>query len=128
MQQWLPLSNRAMEESLHDIALFREVAELGWDNRMTAESTIPRFRHLLEKRQLSGTFLATVNDLLSGKGLVLRASTVVDTTLMAVPYSTKNSVGERDPEMKQSKKGNQWHFGIKAQIGADDESDRAHRR
>ena len=126
LQNWFSLSDPAMEEALHDIALFREFAGLGWDSRIPDESTILRFRHLLEKHQLTDQILAHVNDLLSGKGLMLKAGTVVDATLISAPSSTKNESGERDPEMKQSKKGNQWYFGMKAHIGVDAESGLVH--
>jgi len=126
MQQWFTLSDPAMEEALHDIALFREFAGLGWDGRLPDESTILRFRHLLERHKLAEQILAAVNDLLQGKGLMLKAGTVVDATLIAAPSSTKNQSGERDPEMHQTKKGNQWHFGMKAHIGVDAESGLVH--
>jgi IS5 family transposase len=126
MQQWFTLSDPAMEEALHDIALFREFAGLGWDSRLPDESTILRFRHLLEKHKLAEQILAAVNDLLRDKGLMLKAGTVVDATLIAAPSSTKNQSGERDPEMHQTKKGNQWHFGMKAHIGVDAESGLVH--
>ena len=126
MQQWFTLSDPAMEEALHDVPLFREFAGLGWDSRLPDESTILRFRHLLEKHQLADQILALVNDLLSGKGLLLKAGTVVDATLIAAPSSTKNKDGQRDPEMHQSKKGNQWFFGMKAHIGVDADSGLVH--
>jgi len=126
MQQWFTLSDPAMEEALHDVPLFHEFAGLSWDGRIPDESTILRFRHLLEKHKLSEQILATVNELLNKKGLMLKAGTVVDATLIAAPSSTKNASGERDPEMKQSKKGNQWHFGMKAHIGVDAESGLVH--
>ncbi len=126
MQQWFTLSDPAMEEALHDIALFREFAGLSWDSRLPDESTILRFRHLLEKHKLAEQILAVVNDLLRDKGLLLKAGTVVDATLIAAPSSTKNQTGERDPEMHQTKKGNQWHFGMKAHIGVDAESGLVH--
>jgi len=85
-----------------------------------------RFRHLLEKHKLAPQILAVVNELLGAKGLMLRAGTVVDATLIAAPPSTKNASGERDPDMHQSKKGNQWHFGLKAHIGVDAESGLVH--
>jgi IS5 family transposase len=126
MQQWFTLSDPAMEEALHDIALFREFAGIGWDSRLPDESTILRFRHLLERHKLSEQILATVNELLRDKGLMLKAGTVVDATLIAAPSSTKNQSGERDPEMHQTKKGNQWYFGMKAHIGVDAESGLVH--
>jgi IS5 family transposase len=127
MQQWFTLSDPAMEESLHDVPLFREFAQLdNWDTRLPDETTILRFRRLLERHKLSEQLLGVVNDLLREKGLLLRIGTVVDATLIAAPSSTKNSQGERDPEMHQSKKGNQWYFGMKAHIGVDAESGLVH--
>jgi transposase, IS5 family len=127
MQQWFNLSDPAMEEALHDMVLFRDFAGLGgWMDRLPDESTILRFRHLLEKKKLAAQILATVNELLERKGLLLRAGTVVDATLIAAPSSTKNKSGERDPEMHQSKKGEQWYFGMKAHIGVDAESGLVH--
>ena len=126
MQQWFTLSDPAMEESLHDVPLFREFASLGWDSRIPDESTILRFRHLLEKHKLAEQILAVINDLLRDKGLLLKAGTVVDATLISAASSTKNKAGERDPEMKQSKKGNQWYFGMKAHVGVDAESGLVH--
>ena len=127
MQQWFTLSDPAMEEALHDMPLFREFAGLGgWNDRLPDETTILRFRHLLEDHKLAPKILQTVNDLLRDKGLLLRAGTVVDATLIAAPSSTKNQSGERDPEMHQSKKGSQWYFGMKAHIGVDAESGLVH--
>ena len=119
MQQWFTLSGPAMEEALHDVPLFREFAHLSWDQRFPDETTILRFRHLLEKHKLADEILATVNAVLQRRGLMLKAGTVVDATLIAAPSSTKNKTGERDPEMHQTKKGNQWYFGMKAHIGVD---------
>jgi IS5 family transposase len=126
MQQWFTLSDPAMEEALHDVPLFREFAQLSWDQRLPDESTILRFRHLLEKHKLAEQILGVVGDMLISKGLLLKAGTVVDATLIAAPSSTKNSSGERDPEMHQTKKGNQWYFGMKAHIGVDAESGLVH--
>lgn len=127
MQQWFTLSDLAMEEALHDTPLYREFAGLdNWQTRLPDESTILRFRHLLEKHELTAQILTVVNDLLRGKGLMLRAGTVVDATLIAAPSSTKNASGERDPEMHQSKKGKQWFFGMKAHIGVDAQSGLVH--
>ena len=127
MQQWFTLSDPAMEEALHDMPLFRDFAGLGgWDDRLPDESTILRFRHVLEKHKLAERILATVNLLLGAKGLMLRSGTVVDATLISAPSSTKNASGERDPEMHQSKKGRQWFFGMKAHIGVDADSGLVH--
>ena len=127
LQQWFNLSDPAMEEALYDMALFREFVGLdaGEDN-LPDESTILRFRHLLEAHNLSSQILATVNATLAAKGLLLKSGTVVDATLISAPSSTKNASGERDPEMHQTKKGNQWHFGMKAHIGVDADSGLVH--
>ena len=127
MQQWSKLSDPAMEEALHDVPAFRDFAGLShWDEPIPSESSILRFRHLLERHKLADQILATVNALLQAKGLQLKAGTVVDATLIAAPTSTKNQSGERDPEMHQSKKGNQWYFGMKAHIGVDADSGLVH--
>jgi IS5 family transposase len=116
-----------MEEALHDTPLYCEFARLDAGMaRMPDETTILRFRHLLEEHNLSIQLLATINATLIAKGLMLKTGTVVDATLIAAPSSTKNSKGERDPQMHQSKKGNQWHFGMKAHIGVDADSGLVH--
>ena len=119
-------SDPAMEEALHDMALFRDFAGLNWDTRLPDETTILRFRRRLEEHRLAPQILVVVNELLSAKGLLLRCGTVVDATSIAAPSSTKNASGERDPQMKQSQKGNQWYFGMKAHIGVDAESGLVH--
>lgn len=127
LQQWFGLSDPAMEEALHDVPLYREFA--GLDDvgaRLPDETTILRFRHLLEKHGLAVDMLRVVNDLLMHKGLMLRSGTVVDATLIAAPSSTKNADGERDPQMKQTKKGNNYYFGMKAHIGVDAHSGLVH--
>ena len=127
LQQWFGLSDPAMEEALHDVPLYREFAGLeGPMRRLPDESTILRFRHLLEKHNLGEAILATVNVILQRHGLMLKAGTVVDATLISAPSSTKNDSGERDPEMHQTKKGNQWYFGMKAHVGTDAESGLVH--
>ncbi|RQN36360.1 IS5 family transposase [Paraburkholderia tropica] len=127
MQQWFGLSDPAMEEALYDVPLYREFA--GLDEGMTRlpdESTILRFRHLLETHGLAAQMLTLVNEILSGKGLMLKAGSAVDATLISAPSSTKNGSGKRDPEMHQTKKGNQWYFGMKAHVGVDAESGLVH--
>lgn len=127
LQQWFGLSDPAMEEALHDIPLYREFTKLdGMITRLPDESTILRFRHLLEKHNLAPDMLRVVNDLLSYKGLLLKTGTAIDATLIDAPSSTKNASGERDPEMHQAKKGNQWYFGMKAHIGVDAQSGLVH--
>ena len=127
LQQWFALSDPAMEEALFDMPLFREFAQLPTGvARLPDESTILRFRHLLEAHGLAAKMLATVNDTLAAKGLLLKSGSVVDATLIAAPSSTKNRSGTRDPEMHQTKKGNNWYFGMKAHIGADAASGLVH--
>ena len=126
VQQWFGLSDLAMEEALFETALYREFVGLGSVERIPDRVSILRFRHLLEEHQLAQRILATVNATLSDKGLMLREGTVVDATLIAAPSSTKNKDGERDPEMHQTKKGNQWHFGMKAHAGVDVDSGLVH--
>ena len=126
LQQWFSLSDPAMEEAFFDTPLYSEFAQLEALSRLPDESTILRFRHRLEKHKLAEKILTVVNDLLSQRGLLLKTGTVVDATLIPAPTSTKNKDKARDPDMHSSKKGNQWHFGMKAQIGADAESGLVH--
>ena len=134
MQQWFTLSDPAMEEAFFDTPLYREFAQLQEYERLPDESTILRFRHRLEKHHLAEQILATVNALLSQRGLLLKAGTVVDATLIAAPTSTKNKDKSRDPEMHSSKKGNQWYmieghptgWSMKAHIGVDAQSGLVH--
>jgi len=127
LQQWFCLSGPAMEEALHDTPLFREFAKIDQGAaRLPDETTILRFRHLLERHNLAPDMLRLVNDILRAKGLLLRTGTVMDATLIAAPSSTKNADGERDPEMHQAKKGNNWYFGMKAPIGVDAQSGLVH--
>ena len=123
LQLWWNLSDPAMEEELHERPLYRRFAGLEGAARMPDETTILRFRHLLEKQQLAPQVLGIINAGLAQQGLMLNTGTVVDATIIAAPSSTKN---ERDPEMHQTKKGNEWHFGMKAHIGVDAESGLVH--
>ena len=126
MQQWFILSDPAMEEAFFDTPLYREFAKLDAYGRLPDELTILRFRHRLEQHKLAEQILATVNELLTSKGLLLKVGTAVDATLIAAPTSTKNKGKARDPEMHSSKKGNQWYFGMKAHIGVDADSGLVH--
>jgi IS5 family transposase len=127
MQQWFGLSDPAMEEALHDVPLYREFAKIGLGlARLPDETTILRFRHLLERHSLAPDMLRLVNDILQARGMLLRTGTAVDATLIAAPSSTKNADGERDPEMRSAQKGNQWYFGMKAHIGVDARSGLVH--
>ena len=126
MQQWFELSDLGMEEAFFDTPLYRDFAKLDANGRLPDESTILRFRHRLEKYKLAEQILATVNELLAAQGLLLKAGTAVDATLIAAPSSTKNKDRKRDPEMHSSQKGNEWHFGMKAHIGVDADSGLVH--
>ena len=127
IQHWFGYSDPAMEEALHDIPLLRQFAGLdAFEDTIPDETTILKFRHLLEANALAVALFAEVNAVLSEKGLSLRHGTAVDATLIAAPSSTKNKDGKRDPEMHQTKKGNQWHFGMKAHIGVDADSGLVH--
>ena len=126
MQQWFDLSDLGMEEAFFDTPVYREFAQLDANGRLPDESTILRFRHRLERHKLGEQILATVNDLLAAQGLLLKAGTAVDATLIAAPSSTKNKDKARDPEMHSSQKGNEWHFGMKAHIGVDADSGLVH--
>jgi IS5 family transposase len=121
LQQWFGLSDLAAEEALFEMAIYRNFCGLSGTHRIPDRVSILRFRHLLERHDLSPRVLQIINDKLSAQGLMLKTGTVVDATLIAAPSSTKNKRGERDPEMHQTKKGNQWHFGMKAHIGVDAE-------
>lgn len=127
MQQWFKLSYPAMEEAQHDVPAFCDFAGLShWDEYIPSGSSILRFRHLLGRHKLADQILATVNALLQAKGLQLEAGTALDATLIAAPTSTENESGERDPDMHQSNKGNQWYFGVKAYIRVDADSGLVH--
>jgi IS5 family transposase len=120
LQQWYGYSDPAMEDALYEVESMRRfiAVELNED-AIPDETTILKFRRLLEQHDLAPQILATVNSYLTDHGLLLRKGTVVDATIIAAPSSTKNRDAARDPEMHQTKKGNQWHFGMKAHIGVD---------
>ncbi len=120
LQQWYGLADGAMEDALYDSQALRGFA--GIDLTVTGvpeETTILNFRHWLEQHELSQVLFAEVSGMLEGRGLLMRQGTIVDATIIAAPPSTKNKSKARDPEMHQTKKGNQWHFGMKAHIGVD---------
>lgn len=120
LQQWFNLSDPQAEDEIYDSEAMRRFArvELGED-RVPDESTILRFRHLLEKHDLTEAIFEAVKDLLAEHHLMLRSGTIVDATIIAAPSSTKNASKTRDPEMKQTRKGKNWHFGMKLHIGTD---------
>jgi len=120
LQIWFNLSDPGAEEALYDSEPMRRFAriELSVD-KVPDESTILNFRHLLEKHDLTKAMFERINGLMEQKGLLLRSGTIVDATIIAAPSSTKNATESRDPEMKQTKKGNNWHFGMKVHVGTD---------
>jgi IS5 family transposase len=126
MQNWFGLSDPAMEEALYENLAIRHFANLSSQETLPDESTILRFRHLLQKHELAPKLFAAINTHLEDKGLLLRTGTIVDATIIHAPPSTKNKDKARDPDMHQTKKGNQWYFGMKAHIGVDAEGGLVH--
>lgn len=120
MQLFYNLSDPAMEDALYEIESMRRFAGLRLTGSLPDETTILKFRHLLEQHQLGKVILKEVNSHLEKEGLLLREGTIVDATIISAPTSTKNQTGQRDPEMHQTKKGNEWHFGMKMHIGVDE--------
>ncbi len=120
MQNWFNLSDPGAEDALYDSESMRRFAgiELA-DDAIPDESTILRFRHLLERHRLTERIFAEVRGLLEDKRLLLKSGTIVDATIIAAPPSTKNAEKARDPEMHQTRKGKDWHFGMKAHVGTD---------
>src|ERR1700704_2179886 len=127
LQQWYNLSDPGAEEALYDIQSMRTFCglELGRD-AIPDETTILNFRHLLERHDLTKAIFAAVAEHLEARGEMLRGGTIVDATLIAASPSTKNKEGKRDPQMRSSKKGNQWYFGMKAHVGVDAKSGLVH--
>lgn len=120
MQQWYGLSDPAMEDSLYDIESMRRFAGINLEvDTIPDETTVLHFRHLLEKHNLTEKIFDETQRYLKEKGLLLREGTIVDATIINASSSTKNREGKRDEEMKQTKKGNQWYFGMKAHVGTD---------
>ena len=120
VQQWFNLSDPGVEEALYESAALRRF--VGVDLGIAPapdETTVLRFRHMLEKHDLGGLMLEAVNVHLEARGIRIATGTIVDATIIHAPSSTKNASGERDPEMHQTRKGKQWYFGLKAHIGVD---------
>jgi len=117
---WFNLADVACEDALYDVEAFRDFCriDLGRE-RVPDATTLLNFRHLLEQNELGAALFAKVGELLLASGLKLSGGTIVDATIIAAPSSTKNADKTRDPEMHQTKKGNQWHFGMKVHIGVD---------
>jgi len=127
LQQWYTLADEALEDALYDSQAMREFVGIDLSKQNVPDATtLLKFRRLLEEHELGAAILAEVNAHLTERGLLMRQGTVVDATIIAAPSSTKNSKGERDPEMHQAKKGNEWHFGMKMHTGVDADSGLVH--
>jgi IS5 family transposase len=127
LQQWFNLSDPAVEEALYDSRAMRQFVgiDLGREP-VPDETTICKFRHLLEAHQIGEQLFARIGEYLAKHGLQVSRGTLVDATIIHAPSSTKNRQKERDPEMHQTKKGNQWYFGMKAHIGVDSQTKLIH--
>jgi IS5 family transposase len=127
MQQWYSLSEPGMEEALSEVPTMRRFAGIDMiSDQIPDDTTILTFRHLLEKHDLGEQIFETVKAHLKKRGMAMKQGTIIDATLIAAPSSTKNKAGERDPEMHQTKKGNQWYFGMKDHIGVDKDTGLIH--
>ena len=123
LQQWYALADEALEDALYDCQAMRTFAGIDLGSEAVPDATtLLKFRHLLEAHDLTRQIFAEVGALLSERKLLMKEGTIVDATIIAAPSSTKNARKERDPEMHQTKKGNQWYFGMKAHIGVDAQS------
>lgn len=124
---WFNLADEACEDALYDVSAFRDFCRIDLGHEGVPDATsLLGFRHLLEEHDLGAAMFAKVGELLQANGLRLSGGTIVDATIIAAPPSTKNADKARDPEMHQTKKGNQWHFGMKVHIGVDSRSGLVH--
>jgi len=120
LQQWFNMSDPQAEDSLYDSVAMRNFVGIDLGREAAPdETTICKFRHLIEDRGLGKKMLTAVNDHLKSKGIKIGTGTIMDATLISAPSSTRNKKGERDREMRQTKKGNQWYFGMKGHVGVD---------
>ena len=127
LQQWFNLSDPAVEEALYDSAAMRSFAGIDLGREAAPdETTVCKFRHLLERHKLGKQLFVAVNQHLKGQGIKVTRGTIVDATIINAPTSTKNRDGQRDPEMHQTAKGKQWYFGMKAHVGVDSKTKLIH--
>src|SRR5664279_3835784 len=127
LQQWYGLADEALEDALYDSQALRDFVGIDLSRQSVPDATtLLKFRHLLQDNNLTRALFDEINAHLGQKGLLMRAGTIVDATIIAAPSSTKNEGNARDPEMHQVKKGNQWHFGMKAHFGVDADSGLVH--
>jgi IS5 family transposase len=123
VQQWYGLSDEGVEDAITDSQALRAFVRIDLSRESAPDATtLLQFRHLLEKHELTKKLFEAINGKLSAAGLMMREGTIADATIIAAPPSVKNEAKARDPEMHQTKKGNQWYFGMKAHIGVDAES------
>ena len=124
---WFNLADEACEDALYDVPAFRDFCRIDLGRESVPDATtLLKFRHLLEEHQIGAALFAKIGELLQANGMKLSGGTIVDATLIAAPPSTKNAAGERDPQMHQSKKGYEWHFGMKLHIGVDSQTGLIH--
>lgn len=127
LQQWYGLADEALEDALYDSQALRDFVGIDLSRESVPDATtLLKFRHLLQDNNLTRALFEEINAHLGQKGLLMRSGTIVDATIIAAPSSTKNECNARDPEMHQVKKGNEWHFGMKAHIGVDADSGLVH--
>ena len=127
VRQWYSLADEALEDALYDSQALRDFVGIDLSRESVPDATtLLKFRRLLQDNDLTRTLLDEINAHLTEQGLLMRAGTIVDATIIAAPSSTKNEGKTRDPDMHQTKKGNQWFFGMKAHIGVDAESGIVH--
>jgi transposase, IS5 family len=120
LQVWFSLSDEGVEDAIYDSYAMRRFMGLDFAVEQVPDATtLLHFRHLLEKHKLGEKLFEAQNEIFEAEGWIMRGGSIVDATIIAAPSSTKNASGERDPEMHQTKKGNQWYFGMKAHIGVD---------
>ena len=127
LQVWFSLSDEGVEDAIYDSYAMRRFMRLDFAVEQVPDATtLLHFRHLLEEHQLGEKLFEAQNEIFEAEGWIMRGGTIVDATIIAAPSSTKNATGTRDPEMHQTKKGNQWYFGMKAHIGVDAGTGYAH--
>ena len=120
MQIWFNLSDEGIEDSIYDSYAMRSFMHIDFNEQQVPDATtLLKFRHMLERNKIGEKIFADVNERLDKSGLIMHGGTIVDASLIAAPKSTKNKTGERDPEMHQTKKGNEWYFGMKVHAGVD---------
>ena len=127
IQQWYGLSDEGVEDAITDSQALRNFVGIDLSRESAPDATtLLQFRHLLERHDLTRTLFARINAQLEAQGLMMKEGTIADATLLPAPSSTKNQEKARDPEMHQTKKGNQWYFGMKGHIGVDSQSGLVH--